>query len=92
MPVGPMNRRHSALNGAILWATTQHLALGYWRGIRCVWLRPMLGSVNQVQQSGGVNVPNNPPSVSAQTRDIAGAAKGLWSFLFVLYWVGRVTD
>jgi len=56
------------------------LAIGKWvsgagYGVQC-W--------EVVNQSGGVNVPNNPPSVSAQqTRDIAaGAAKGLWSFLF----------
>jgi hypothetical protein len=40
--------------------------------------------INQVQQQGGVNVPNNAPNAPSadQTRDIAGsAAKGLWSFV-----------
>ena len=85
---GPMNRSTALLNGAILWATT--LALSSWllaSGVSGAFgmAASNAGEVfNQVQQSGGVKVPNNPPSVSAQqTRDIAaGAAKGLWSFLF----------
>jgi len=83
---GPMNRNTALLNGAILWATT--LALSSWllasgvTGAFGIAASNAGEVINQVQQ-GGVNVPNNPPSVTAQqTRDIAGdAAKGLWSFV-----------
>ncbi|GAB4185368.1 MAG: hypothetical protein Fur006_23740 [Coleofasciculaceae cyanobacterium] len=84
---GPMNRNTAVLNGAILWATT--LALSAWllaSGVSGAFgiAASNAGEVlNQVQQQGGVNVPNNAPNVTAdQTRDIAGnAAKGLWSFV-----------
>lgn len=84
---GPMNRNTALLNGAILWATT--LALSSWllaSGVTGAFgiAASNAGEVlNQVQQQGGVNVPNNPPNVTAdQTRDIAdNAAKGLWSFV-----------
>lgn len=82
---GPMNRNTAMLNGAILWATT--LALSSWllaSGITGAF--GIVGAnageiVNQAQQ-GAVNVPNNPPNVTAQqTRDIASAtAKAGWSF------------
>lgn len=83
---GPMNRNTALLNGAILWATT--LALSAWllaNGVAGAFgiAASNAGEViNQVQQ-GSVNVPNNPPSVTAQqTRDIAdNAARGLWSFV-----------
>lgn len=83
---GPMNRNTALLNGAILWATT--LALSSWllasgvAGAFGIAASNAGEVINQVQQ-GGVNVPNNPPNVTAQqTRDIAGdAAKGLWSFV-----------
>ena len=83
---GPMNRNTALLNGAILWATT--LALGSWllasgvTGAFGIAASNAGEVVNQVQQ-GGVNLPDNPPNVTAQqTRNIAGdAAKGLWSFV-----------
>lgn len=83
---GPMNRSTALLNGAILWATT--LALGSWllasgvTGAFGIAASNAGEVVNQVQQ-GGVNLPNNPPNVSAQqTRNIAeNAAQGLWSFV-----------
>lgn len=85
---GPMNRGTALLNGTILWATT--LALSSWllaSGVSGAFgvAASNAGEVfNQVQQSGGVNVPNNPPNVSAdQARGIAeGATRGLWSFFF----------
>lgn len=85
---GPMNRSTALLNGAILWATT--LALSAWlltSGVSGAFgiAGSNAGEVfNQVQQQGGVNLPQNAPTVTAQqTRDIAGgAAKGLWSFVF----------
>ena len=84
---GPMNRSTALLNGAVLWATT--LALSSWLlasgvtgafGIAASNAGEVIG---QVQQQGGVNVPNNPPNVTAtQANNIAGnAAKGLWSFV-----------
>jgi hypothetical protein len=84
---GPMNRNTALLNGAVLWATT--LALSAWlvaSGVTGAFgiAASNAGEVlNQVQQQGGVNVPNNAPNVSAtQANNIAGnAAKGLWSFV-----------
>lgn len=84
---GPMNRSTALLNGAILWATT--LALSSWllaSGVTGAFgiAASNAGEVlNQAQQPGGINVPNNPPNVTAdQARNIAGnAAKGLWSFV-----------
>jgi hypothetical protein len=84
---GPMNRNTALLNGAVLWATT--LALSSWllangvSGAFGVAASNAGEVINQVQQQGGVDVPNTPPSVTAdQARDIAGnAAKGLWSFV-----------
>ena len=84
---GPMNRNTALLNGAILWATT--LALSSWllaSGVSGAFgiAASNTGEVlNQAQQSGGVNVPNTPPNVTAaQAREIAdNAAKGLWSFI-----------
>jgi len=84
---GPMNRSTALLNGAVLWATT--LALSSWLlasgvtgafGIAASNAGEVIG---QVQQQGGVNVPNNPPNVTAtQANNIAGnAARGLWSFV-----------
>src|ERR671933_952530 len=82
---GPMNRNTALLNGAILWATT--LALSSWllasgvTGAFGIAASNAGEVINQVQQ-GGVNVPNNPPSVTAdQARALAdNAARGLWSF------------
>jgi hypothetical protein len=84
---GPMNRSTALLNGAILWATT--LTIGSWllangvAGTFGVVAANAGEALNQAQQ-GGVNLPNQPPNVSAQdARNIAGnAAKAGWSFLF----------
>ncbi|MFB8797805.1 MAG: hypothetical protein U7126_27080 [Microcoleus sp.] len=84
---GPMNRSTALLNGAILWATT--LTIGSWllangvAGTFGVIAANAGEALNQAQQ-GGVNLPNQPPNVTAQdTRNIAGnAAKAGWSFLF----------
>ncbi|MEG4517863.1 MULTISPECIES: hypothetical protein [unclassified Microcoleus] len=84
---GPMTKKTAVLNAVILWGAT--LALSAW----------LLGSgisgavgaaaanageiANQVQQQGGVNIPNQAPNVNPnQVRDIAGnTAKAAWSFL-----------
>ncbi|MEG4800426.1 hypothetical protein QUB63_06440 [Microcoleus sp. ARI1-B5] len=84
---GPMNRSTALLNGAILWATT--LTIGSWllangvAGTFGVVAANAGAAINQAQQ-GGVNLPNQPPTVSAQdARNIAeNAAKAGWSFLF----------
>ncbi|MGC1395918.1 MAG: hypothetical protein WA828_16800 [Coleofasciculaceae cyanobacterium] len=84
---GPMNRSTALLNGAILWATT--LALSSWllaNGVAGAFgvAASNAGEVlNQVQQPGGVNLPNNVPNVTAdQANQIAGdTARGLWSFV-----------
>ena len=84
---GPMNRSTALLNGAILWATT--LTIGSWllangvAGTFGVVAANAGAAINQAQQ-GGVNLPNQAPSVSAQdAQNIAGnAAKAGWSFLF----------
>jgi hypothetical protein len=84
---GPMNRSTALLNGAILWATT--LTIGSWllangvAGTFGVVAANAGAAINQAQQ-GNVNLPNQPPSVSAQdARNIAeNAAKAGWSFLF----------
>ena len=85
---GPMNRSTALLNGTILWATT--LALSSWllasgvSGAFGVAASNAGEVINQIQQQGGVNVPQNAPDVSAQqARNIAeGASRGLWSFVF----------
>jgi hypothetical protein len=84
---GPMNRSTALLNGAILWATT--LTIGSWllangvAGTFGVVAANAGAAINQAQQ-GNVNLPNQPPTVSAQdARNIAeNAAKAGWSFLF----------
>lgn len=83
---GPMNRSTALLNGAILWATT--LAISSWllasgvSGAFGVAASNAGEVINQVQQQGGINVPQT--NVSAQqARDAAdAAAKGLWGFVF----------
>jgi hypothetical protein len=85
---GPMNRNTALLNGAILWATT--LAISSWllasgvSGAFGVAASNAGEVINQVQQPGGVNVPQNVPNVSAQqAREIAAAtSRGLWWFVF----------
>jgi len=85
---GPMNRSTALLNGAILWATTLALsslllASGV-SGAFGVAASNAGAVVSQVQQQGGINIPQNTPNVSAQqARDVATAtARGLWWFVF----------
>ncbi|MBE8970334.1 hypothetical protein IQ277_30235 [Nostocales cyanobacterium LEGE 12452] len=83
---GPMNRNTALLNGAILWATT--LAVSSWllasgvSGAFGVAASNAGEVINQVQQQGGVNVPQ--ANISAQqTRDAAANLRsGLWWFVF----------
>lgn len=84
---GPMNRSTAILNGAILWATT--LAIGSWllaSGVSGAFgaVAANAGAIaNQVQQ-GTVNLPNNPPNITAQqAREIAAnTARASWYFVF----------
>ncbi len=85
---GPMNKKTALLNAAILWGTT--LALSSW--LLVSGISGLFGAVasnageiaNQVQQSGGVNIPNQAPNISVNEARNAAAntAKGAWSFLF----------
>lgn len=85
---GPMNRNTALLNGAILWATT--LAVSSWllaSGVSGAFgvAASNAGEVlNQVQQQGGLNIPQNTRNLSAQeTRQIAANVRsGLWWFVF----------
>ncbi len=85
---GPMNSKTAMLNGAILWATT--LAISAWllaSGVSGAFgvVAANSGEVfNQIQEPGGVAVPNNVPNVdAARSRDWAGdAARAAWSFIF----------
>ncbi|MDM9383007.1 hypothetical protein QUB80_20140 [Chlorogloeopsis sp. ULAP01] len=85
---GPMNRNTALLNGAILWATT--LAVSSWllasgvSGAFGVAASNAAAVLNQVQQPGGLNVPQQTPQVSAQqAREIAANVRsGLWWFVF----------
>ena len=84
---GPMTKKTAILNAAILWGTT--LALSAW--LLGSEISGAVGAVaanageiaNQVQQQGGVNIPNQAPNVDPnQVRDLAGnTAKATWSFL-----------
>jgi len=84
---GPMTKKTAILNAAILWGTT--LALSSW--LLASGISGAVGAVaanageiaNQVQQQGGVNIPNQAPNVDPnQVRDLAGnKAKPAWSFL-----------
>ena len=84
---GPMTKKTAILNAAILWGTT--LALSSW--LLASGISGAVGAVaanageiaNQVQQQGGVNIPNQAPNVDPnQVRDLAGnTAKAAWSFL-----------
>ncbi len=80
---GPMTSKTALLNAAILWGTT--LALSAW--LLASGVSGAFGAVaanageiaNQVQQQGGVNIPNVDAN---QAREIAGnTAKAAWSFL-----------
>lgn len=85
---GPMTKKTAILNAAILWATT--LALSSW--LLATGISGAFGAVaanageiaNQVQQPGGVNLPNQIPNLSPnQVRDIAAnTARAAWSFIF----------
>ncbi|WP_066383381.1 MULTISPECIES: hypothetical protein [unclassified Anabaena] len=85
---GPMNRNTALLNGAILWATT--LALSSWllaSGVSGAFGVAAYNAgevINQVQQPGGVVLPQNIPNVTPeQARDIAAAtSRALWWFVF----------
>ena len=84
---GPMTKKTALLNAAILWGTT--LALSAW--LLASGVSGAFGAVaanageiaNQVQQQGGVDIPNQVPNADAnQVRDIAAnTAKAAWSFL-----------
>ena len=84
---GPMTKKTALLNAAILWGTT--LALSSW--LLASGISGAVGAAaanageiaNQVQQQGGVNIPNQAPNVDPnQVRDLAGnTAKAAWSFL-----------
>jgi hypothetical protein len=84
---GPMTKKTAILNAAILWGTT--LALSAW--LLASGISGAVGAAaanageiaNQVQQQGGVNIPNQAPNVDQnQVRDLAGnTAKATWSFL-----------
>lgn len=84
---GPMNNKTALLHGLILWATT--LALSSWllaSGVSGTFgiVASNAGEIlNQVQEPGGVSVPNSAPNVSAaQAQAIAGnSAKVAWSFI-----------
>jgi hypothetical protein len=85
---GPMTKETAMLNATILWATT--LALSSW--LLASGISGAFGAVaantgeiaNQVQQPGGVNLPNQIPNLSPdQVRDIAAnTARAAWSFIF----------
>jgi hypothetical protein len=84
---GPMTKKTAVLNAAILWGAT--LALSSW--LLASGISGAVGAAaanageiaNQVQQQGGVNIPNQAPNVDPnQVRDLAGnTAKATWSFL-----------
>jgi len=84
---GPMTKKTALLNAAILWGAT--LALSSW--LLASGISGAVGAAaanageiaNQVQQQGGVNIPNQAPNVDPnQVRDLAGnTAKAAWSFL-----------
>jgi hypothetical protein len=84
---GPMTKKTALLNAIILWATT--LALSSW--LLASGISGAVGAVaanageiaNQVQEPGGVNIPNQVPNIDAnQARDIAAnTANAVWSFL-----------
>ena len=83
----PMNKKTAMLHGLILWATT--LAISAWllaSGVSGAFgiAASNAGEVlNQVQQPGGVNVPNQVPNVpNNQLQQVAdGSAKAAWYFI-----------
>ncbi|MCP6759415.1 MAG: hypothetical protein NHB32_11760 [Fischerella sp. CENA71] len=85
---GPMNRNTALLNGAILWATT--LAVSSWllaSGVSGAFGIAAYNAgevINQIQQPGGLAVPQNLPKLTAQqAREVAANIRsGLWWFVF----------
>ncbi|AVH67366.1 hypothetical protein CDG77_01530 [Nostoc sp. 'Peltigera membranacea cyanobiont' 213] len=83
---GPMNRNTALLNGAILWATT--LAVSSWllasgvSGAFGVAASNAGEVINQVQQQGGVNVPQANISAQQAREAAANLRSGLWWFVF----------
>lgn len=83
---GPMNRNTALLNGAILWATT--LAVSSWllangvSGAFGVAASNAGEVINQVQQQGGVNVPQANISPEQARETAANIRSGLWWFVF----------
>ena len=83
----PMNKKTALLHGLILWATT--LALSAWllsSGVTGAFglAASNAGEVlNQVEQPGGVSLPNQVPNVPAeQLKQVADtSAKAAWSFI-----------
>ncbi|MBW4649741.1 MAG: hypothetical protein KME06_13775 [Kastovskya adunca ATA6-11-RM4] len=81
---GPMNSKTALLNGAILWATT--LAVSSWllaSGVTGAFgaVAANAGEVlNQVQQPGGVELPNQAPNIN-EAQVAANAARASWSFI-----------
>ena len=83
----PMNKKTAMLHGLILWATT--LAISAWllasgvSGAFGVAASNAGDVLNQVQQPGGVNVPNQVPNVPTEKlQQVAdGSAKAAWSFI-----------
>jgi hypothetical protein len=83
---GPMNRNTALLNGAILWATT--LAVSSWllasgvTGAFGVAASNAGEVINQVQQQGGVNVPQANITAQQARETAANLRSGLWWFVF----------
>ena len=83
----PMNKKTAMLHGFIFWATT--LAISAWllaSGVSGAFgmAASNAGEVlNQVQQPGGVSLPNQIPNVPTQKlQQVAdGSAKAAWSFV-----------
>ncbi|MBE9043989.1 hypothetical protein IQ255_06150 [Pleurocapsales cyanobacterium LEGE 10410] len=83
----PMNKKTAMLHGLILWATT--LAISSWllaSGVSGAFgiMAANAGEVlNQVQQPGGVSVPNQVPNVPAeQLQQLAtNSAEAAWYFI-----------
>lgn len=83
----PMNKKTAMLHGLILWATT--LAISAWllaSGVSGAFgvAASNAGEVlNQVQEPGGVSVPNQVPNVpNDQLKQVAdNSAKAAWSFI-----------
>ena len=83
----PMNKKTAMLHGFIFWATT--LAISAWllaSGVSGAFGMAASNAgeiLNQVQQPGGVSLPNQVPNVPAQKlQQVAdGSAKAVWSFV-----------